>query len=86
VTDSSVATSFRMPSSRFDSHPAEITAPTGITDEMVAGQAIDPVEVGAFASGAALVIVHNAAFDRRLVERQRGVTTKPWACSMTQID
>ena len=67
--------------------PAEITAITGITDEMVAGQAIDPVEVAAFARSAALVIAHNAAFDRRFVERLSDVfTIKPWACSMTQID
>lgn len=67
--------------------PTEITAITGITDEMVAGQAIDPAEVAAFAGGVALVIAHNAAFDRRFVERLSDVfTTKPWACSMTQID
>jgi len=67
--------------------PAEITALTGITNEMVAGQTIDPAEVAAFASGAALVVAHNAAFDRRFVERLSEVfVTKPWACSMTEID
>ena len=66
---------------------AEITRITGITDAMVAGQKIDAGEVSAFASGAALVIAHNAAFDRRFAERLSDVfTTKPWACSMTQID
>lgn len=75
---------FQEPSSPIS---AKITALTGITDEMVAGQAINPVEVAAFASGAALVIAHNAAFDRRFVERLSDIfTTKPWACSMTQID
>lgn len=49
--------------------PPEITAMTGITDEMVAGQSIDPAEVLAFASGAALVVAHNAAFDRRFPGR-----------------
>jgi DNA polymerase-3 subunit epsilon len=67
--------------------PPEITALTGITDEMVRGQTIDPIEVAAFASGAALVIAHNAGFDRRFVEPISDVfSTKPWACSMTQID
>lgn len=67
--------------------PANITQLTGITDAMVAGQRIDPDEVSTFASRAALVIAHNAAFDRRFVERLSEVfTTKPWACSMTQID
>lgn len=67
--------------------PANITRLTGITDAMVAGQHIDPAEVSAFASGADLVIAHNAAFDRRFVEGVSDVfATKPWACSMSQID
>ncbi|MER8904310.1 3'-5' exonuclease [Mesorhizobium sp. M0772] len=75
---------FRQPSTPI---PPAITALTGITDEMVAGQVIDPAEVGVFASDAALVIAHNAAFDRRFAERLSDVfATKPWACSMTQID
>tara|TARA_A100001391_G_scaffold65878_6_gene41529 strand:+ start:3729 stop:4523 length:795 start_codon:yes stop_codon:yes gene_type:complete len=66
---------------------AEITRITGITNAMVAGQKIDVTEVDAFASPAALVIAHNAAFDRRFAERLSDVfATKPWACSMTQID
>lgn len=67
--------------------PAEITRITGITDAMVAGRKIDTTAVSAFARPAALVIAHNAAFDRRFSERISDVfTTKPWACSMTQID
>jgi len=67
--------------------PPEITAITSITDEMVAGQCIDPAEVASFASGAALVVAHNAAFDRRFLERLSDVfETKPWACSMSQVD
>lgn len=66
---------------------AEITSITGITDELVAGQSIDPVAVGSFAAGAALVIAHNAAFDRRFLERFcETFTTKAWACSMSQVD
>jgi DNA polymerase-3 subunit epsilon len=67
--------------------PPNITQLTGITDAMVAGHHIDQEEVAAFASGASLVVAHNATFDRRFVERLSEVfATKPWACSMTQID
>ena len=64
----------------------EITQLTGITDEMVAGKSIDPAEVSAFASGAAVIVAHNAAFDRRFAEQFCDVfTTKPWACSLSQV-
>lgn len=67
--------------------PLEITAITGITNEMVAGAVIDPAEVAHFAAPASLVIAHNAGFDRRFLERLSDVfTTKPWACSLSQID
>lgn len=66
--------------------PPEVTALTGLTDEMVAGKAIDPAAVTAFAAPAALVVAHNAAFDRRFLERFCATfSTKPWACSMTQV-
>lgn len=65
----------------------EITRITGITAEMVAGKTIDPSAVAAFIAPAAVVIAHNAQFDRRFVERLwEGFTLKGWACSMTQID
>ncbi|RAK53005.1 3'-5' exonuclease [Phenylobacterium deserti] len=67
--------------------PPEVTALTGLTDEMVAGRRIDPAEVAAFAAPAALVVAHNAGFDRRFLERFcETFTTKPWACSMSQVD
>lgn len=67
--------------------PPEITALTGIDDALVAGQSIDVDAVAAFAAPAALVIAHNASFDRRFLERFCPVfTTKAWACSMTQVD
>lgn len=65
----------------------EITAITGITDEMVAGHRLDASEIAAIASTAGLIIAHNAGFDRRFVERLSDIfVTKPWACSMTQVD
>ena len=67
--------------------PAEITALTGITHEMVAGKSINPAEVAAFATDSALVVAHNAGFDRRFLERLSDTfLALPWACSMTQID
>ncbi|MGJ4903163.1 3'-5' exonuclease [Bradyrhizobium sp. HKCCYLS2058] len=66
---------------------AEVTALTGITDEMVAGQRIDPDAVSAFVAGAAIVIAHNAAFDRRFAERYWPIfERKAWGCSATEVD
>ena len=65
----------------------EITAITGITSEMVAGHRIDPAEVAIFVDRAAIVIAHNATFDRPIAERISPVfQTKPWACSMCDVD
>jgi DNA polymerase-3 subunit epsilon len=67
--------------------PPEITDLTGITDAMVAGQAIDATLVEAFVADANIVIAHNANFDRRFAERLWPTFEhKPWACSATQID
>lgn len=75
-------TGLRQPSSTI---PAEVTKITGITDEMVAGQAIDPNTVAEFA-GRNLIIAHNAAFDRPFIERFCPmVQQNPWACSMSEI-
>jgi len=67
--------------------PPEVTAITGIDDAMVAGQMIDPEEVRHFAAPASLVVAHNAAFDRKFLERFcETFNTMPWACSMSEID
>jgi DNA polymerase III subunit epsilon len=66
---------------------AEITNLTGITNEMVAGHALAPDQVAAFAKDAVLIIAHNAGFDRRFLERlSETFVLKPWACSQSQID
>lgn len=66
---------------------AEITRLTGITNEMVEGQAIDPGAVDEFARDAVLVIAHNAAFDRRFLEKLTpSFQLKAWACSQSQVD
>jgi len=67
--------------------PEEITQLTGIDDAMVAGRSIDANEVANFVAPCALVVAHNAAFDRRFLERLcETFTTKAWACSMSQVD
>ncbi|WP_374470955.1 3'-5' exonuclease [Phenylobacterium sp.] len=67
--------------------PPEITAITGIDDAAVLGHAIDPDAVSAFVAPAHLVVAHNAAFDRKFLERFcASFTTKAWACSMSQVD
>jgi DNA polymerase-3 subunit epsilon len=59
----------------------------GITNEMAAGHKIDGDAITAFASDAAVIIAHNAAFDRKFAERYWPVfVTKPWACSVNQIE
>ena len=65
----------------------EVTAITGIDDSLVEGHSIDATAVARFAAPASLVIAHNAGFDRKILERFSDVfTTKPWACSMTEVD
>lgn len=55
----------------------KITAITGIEDAMVEGKSIDRLAVAAFAALAALVIAHNAAFDRKYLERSRFARRRP---------
>jgi DNA polymerase III subunit epsilon len=67
--------------------PEEAIKLNGITNEMAAGHKIDGDAVTAFASDAAIVIAHNAAFDRKFAERYWPVfAAKPWACSVSQIE
>ncbi|CAA2145090.1 3'-5' exonuclease [Methylobacterium bullatum] len=66
--------------------PADITRITGITDADVAGQRIDDEAVKALATDAAVVIAHNASFDRQMCEGRWPVfAEKNWACSCHQI-
>jgi DNA polymerase-3 subunit epsilon len=66
---------------------AEVTALTGITDEMVAGHRIDEAAVDAFVDDAAIVIAHNSGFDRKFAERYWPVfEQKAWGCSATEIE
>ncbi|AWO92705.1 MULTISPECIES: 3'-5' exonuclease [Bradyrhizobium] len=65
----------------------EVTALTGITNEMVAGHKFDDAAVTAFAESGVITIAHNSAFDRRFAERYWPVFEhKAWGCSMSEID
>lgn len=66
--------------------PPASTAIHGITDEMVRGHRIDDARVARILDGVALVIAHNAAFDRPFLERRLPVfAAKHWACSHAQV-
>jgi DNA polymerase-3 subunit epsilon len=66
--------------------PPEITRLTGITDADVAGQRIDDVAVQAMVADAAVVIAHNASFDRQMCEGRWPIfAEKNWACSCHQM-
>lgn len=64
----------------------EIKRITGLSDEDLAGQAIDEERAVSLLASASVVISHNAGFDRPFVEdrlpRVRGL---PWACSCRQV-
>lgn len=67
--------------------PTEITAITGITDQMVAGQSINDDAIAAFIDDAGIIIAHNSGFDRKFAERFWPIfETKAWGCSATEID
>lgn len=66
---------------------AEITALTGITDEMVKGQKIDWAKVDESFNGSGIIIAHNAGFDRPFIEQSSTLSPKKiWGCSFQQID
>lgn len=65
----------------------EVIKVTGITDDMLAGQAFDDEAVNAMARQANLVLAHNSKFDRPFIERRfPAFTSLPWACTLSQID
>jgi len=65
----------------------EITALTGITNEMVKDQQIDSRILDEWLSDDYLIAAHNAAFDRPFFEKQFPRFAKQqWACSIKGID
>lgn len=66
--------------------PSEITAITGLTDDIVAGHRLDVAAIETFVAPADLILAHNAAFDRPFVERLSPVfASKPWGCTMCDV-
>lgn len=66
--------------------PREVVELTGITQEMVAGQRIDDAAATALVERADLIIAHNAAFDRRFLNRRLPACAQRfWACSQREI-
>jgi DNA polymerase-3 subunit epsilon len=79
-----VFSSFNEP---FEPIPPEVTALTGITNDMVAGRLIDEAVVSSFADDAVIIIAHNAGFDRKFAERYWPVfQRKAWGCSATEVE
>jgi len=59
---------------------------TGITDEMLKGKQLDDDKILEWFKKASLVIAHNAAFDRQMIERRLPATTESnWSCTQNDI-
>ena len=57
------------------------------TDAMVAGQHLNDAVVTGLLADVAIVIAHNAGFDRPFLDERLSVfQSPPWACSFAQID
>ncbi len=66
--------------------PPESTAVHGITDEMVRGRRFDDEAVSRILEDVAIVIAHNAGFDRPFVEpRFARFASLAWGCSLQEI-
>lgn len=71
------------PSSRVS---AKITTLTGITNEQLDGQALDLQAIDSIIDQSAIIIAHNAEFDRPFVEKVSAKFSKiPWACTLRDI-
>ena len=67
--------------------PPDSSQVHGITDAAVKGKAVDDMRLNALVAEADLIIAHNAAFDRPMLERiWPCFADKPWACSFADID
>jgi len=67
--------------------PALIRRLTGLGDDDLRGKLFDSGAITTILGEAALVIAHNAAFDRPFLDaRFPGLRYRAWACSLTQLD
>lgn len=66
--------------------PPEITSLTGITDADVAGRRFPETDIVRTLNNATIVAAHNAAFDRKWIERRfPAAAGLAWACSMSDV-
>ena len=67
--------------------PAEVQRLTGISNDDVAGRALNVPRWEALLGGSDLIVAHNSAYDAPIVERLLpGIKGHAWACSMREID
>lgn len=67
--------------------PPEITRITGLVDADVSGRAIQDAEATSILNDVDFVVAHNAAFDRKFVERRLpDAVGRPWCCSIADVD
>ena len=67
--------------------PGNVSRLTGLTDEDVAGESIDDDAVLSLLSRCAIVVCHNAAFDRPFVEtRLPALAGLSWGCTVADVD
>ncbi len=60
---------------------------TGITQETLESRRIETKVVEEIVAGVDLVVAHNAAFDRLMVEKHWNCfAEKPWSCSLASVD
>ena len=60
---------------------------TGISDDMLQGQSLDEEEIMEWLKQSSLIIAHNAAFDRQMLERRLPQSTDTnWACTFNDIN
>lgn len=60
---------------------------TGITDEMVKDQHLDDNEINSWLEKSDIIIAHNAAFDRQMLERRLPAACNTnWACTFNDIN
>lgn len=67
--------------------PVEVQRLTGISNDDVAGRALNVPRWEALLGDSDLIVAHNAAYDAPIVERLLpGIKGHAWACSMREID
>ncbi|BCA58155.1 3'-5' exonuclease [Sphingomonas sp. HMP6] len=67
--------------------PLEIARLTGLTDSVLENQSIDDDAAVRLLRSATVIVAHNAAFDRKFVERRLpDAAGLAWACSCNEID